>query len=133
MSGFVVDAGAAVEALGGKGAPAERLRRKLIDAECHAPHLIDAEVGQVLSRSVRRGEMKELTAATALRGLIQLIDHRYPHAGGLAEQAWRLRHTISFYDALYVALAARLDVPLLTTDVRLTKAGDLCCRVELIS
>jgi predicted nucleic acid-binding protein len=62
-----------------------------------------------------------------------MIDYRYPHAGRLAALAWELRHTITFYAALYVALAAVLDMPLLTADVRLTKAPGLSCRVMLIS
>ena len=52
-----------------------------------------------------------------------LFDGRYPHTGRLAELAWQYRESLSFYDALYVALAVRLDVPLLSADVRLVNAG----------
>ena len=34
-----------------------------------------------------------------------LIDHRYEHRGMLATAAWALRANLTFYDALYVALA----------------------------
>ena len=62
-----------------------------------------------------------------------MIDYRYPHTGRLAERAWDLRHTITFYDGLYVALAAVLDVPLLTGDVKLSKAPGLSCQLMLIN
>ncbi|MGH3882079.1 MAG: type II toxin-antitoxin system VapC family toxin [Pseudonocardiaceae bacterium] len=51
----------------------------------------------------------------------------------LARRAWDLRHAITFYDGLYVALAAQLDLPLLTADIRLSKVPGLSCRVMLIS
>jgi predicted nucleic acid-binding protein len=78
-------------------------------------------------------EISEQTARTALHALPEMIDHRYSHTGRLAARAWDLRHTITFYDALYVALAAVLDMPLLTADVRLSKAPGLSCRVMLIN
>ncbi len=49
----------------------------------------------------------------------------------LAEAAWELRSAVTFYDALYVVLAATLDVPLLTADARLARAPGLPCQVEL--
>lgn len=61
-----------------------------------------------------------------------LINHRYPHAGPLAELAWTWRGNLSFYDALYVALAVRLGVPLVTGDARLSAAPGLSCAVELV-
>jgi predicted nucleic acid-binding protein len=40
----------------------------------------------------------------------------------LVPGAWARRPTVRLADALYVDLAARLDVPLLTTDARLGRA-----------
>jgi predicted nucleic acid-binding protein len=40
---------------------------------------------------------------------------------------------MTFYDALYAALAARLDIPLLTSDERLSRAPGLPCRVEVFA
>jgi predicted nucleic acid-binding protein len=79
-------------------------------------------VGHVLRRGERRGEISEDTARTGLRALAEIIDYRYPHMGRIADKAWEMRQAITFYDALYVALAAVLDVPLLTSDGRLSKA-----------
>jgi predicted nucleic acid-binding protein len=129
---YVVDATAAVSALARKDAVGIAMHKRIAEATCHAPHLLDAEVGHVLRRGEGVGEISEQTARTALRALPEMIDHRYPHTGRLAERAWDLRHTITFYDGLYVALAAVLDVPLLTGDVRLSKAPGLSCAVMLI-
>jgi predicted nucleic acid-binding protein len=133
MPEYVVDATAAVSALGRKDAVGIAAHKLIAEATCHAPHLLDAEVGHVLRRGERAGEISEQTARTALHALPEMIDHRYPHTGRLAARAWELRHTITFYDALYVALAAVLEMPLLTADVRLSKAPDLSCQVMLIN
>jgi predicted nucleic acid-binding protein len=133
VSEYVVDAAAAVSALGRKDAVGVAAHKRITQAICHAPHLLDAEVGHVLRRGERTGEISEETARTALRALPEMIDHRYPHTGRLAERAWELRHTVTFYDALYVALAQVLNVPLLTSDARLSKAPGLGCQVTLIN
>ena len=58
------------------------------------------------------------------------VDHRHQMTGALARAAWALRQNLSFYDALYVALAAALDAPLITADRRLSGAPALGCVVE---
>lgn len=133
MSEYVVDAAAVVSALGRTNAVGVAAEKRITESTCHAPHLLDAEVGQVLRRGERRGEISEETARTALGVLATMIDHRYPHSGRLADMAWELRHTVSFYDGLYVALATLLGVPLLTADVKLSKAPGLSCAVEVIN
>ncbi len=132
MTDCVVDASALVLALGGKTAAADRLRARFPGLRRHAPHLIDAEVGNVLRRHEHAGLISSAEAHAALRALRALVDHRYPHGGALTEHAWALRNNLSFYDALYVALAAQLDVPLLTGDARLSRAPGLPCQAELV-
>jgi predicted nucleic acid-binding protein len=87
----------------------------------------------VLRRGERCGEISDHTARTGLRALSEMIDYRYPHTGRIADKAWELRQAITFYDALYVALAMVLDVPLLTGDGRLSKAPGLPCEIVMIS
>jgi len=53
--------------------------------------------------------------------------------GLLATAAWALRENVSFYDGLYVALAAALALPLVTADGRLSKAPGLRCEVENVA
>jgi len=94
------------------------------------PHLIDAEVGQALRREVAAGRLGKDTADAALQDLVRLPFRRIAHTD-LLPRAWELRHNISFYDALYVALAEILDVPLATLDRRLAKAATDATEVEV--
>ncbi len=132
MTDCVIDASALVLALAGKDDAAASLRARFPGMRRHAPHLVDAEVGNVLRRHERAGLLSAAEAGTALRAAEALVDHRYPHVGPLGTHAWELRHRLGFHDALYVALAVRLDLPLLTADARLTRAPQLPCRTELV-
>jgi predicted nucleic acid-binding protein len=128
----VVDASVMVLALTGATDEAKVVRKRITGTTCHAPHLLDAEVGHVLRRLARIEAITEEEASTALAALPHVVDHRYPHTGRLSRIAWELRHTVTFYDGLYVALATALKVPLLTSDEKLTKASGLTCEFELI-
>lgn len=128
----VLDASALVFALIGKTDSADALRQRLPMMGRHAPHLIDAEVGNVLRRHEQRGLVSTEEARSALDVGHVLIEHRYPHTGPLAQLAWRWRANVSFYDALYVALAVQLGVPLVTADSRLSRTPDLACQVEVV-
>jgi predicted nucleic acid-binding protein len=132
VNDYVLDASALVLALVGNTDGARKLRRRLPDIRRHAPHLIDAEVGNVLRRHERVGRITALEAETALRVGAVLVDHRYPHTGALGRRAWALRDNLSFYDALYVALADYLKLPLLTGDTRLSRSPNLPCPTELV-
>jgi predicted nucleic acid-binding protein len=127
---LVIDASGMVIALLGTSAGANALRRRLAAEVCHAPHLLDAEVGNVLRRRVLRGDLAAADAAALLHLAEPLVDHRHQMTGALARAAWALRQNISFYDALYVALAAALAVPLVTADRRLSRAPGPGCAVE---
>ncbi|HUA28317.1 MAG TPA: PIN domain-containing protein [Streptosporangiaceae bacterium] len=129
---LVVDASALAAALLGRSADARSLRRRIAAAECHAPYLIDAEVGNVLRRRVLRGGLAAPTATSLLAAATPLIDYRYEMTGGLALAAWAVRDNVSFYDGLYAALASLLGCPLLSADGRLGNAPGLRCRVELV-
>jgi predicted nucleic acid-binding protein len=127
----VVDASVMVELL----VSGERARsvEERIAAEEHAlwaPHLLDAEVGQVLRRYVRAGELEADVAGRRLWRIDELPVERVEHEL-LVHVAWALRDQISFYDALYVALAQMLDEPLLTLDARLARAG-LEAKIEVL-
>ncbi len=130
---LVVDASALVLAGIGTDDVARALRHRLVDEVCHAPHLIDAELGNVLRRRVGRAELAADTAAVVLHDAPHLIDRRYEHQGVLATAAWMLRDNLPFYDALYVALAAALGAPLLTLDRRLASAAGGLCEVEVVA
>jgi predicted nucleic acid-binding protein len=119
----VVDASVLVELLAHREY-AEMVEERL-HAEEHAlwaPHLVDAEIGHALRRAVRLGEIEADVAGVALWEIDELPIRRVEHEL-LVHFAWALRDNVSFYDALYVALAQMLDEPLLTFDARLARAG----------
>ncbi len=126
---LVVDASCVAEVVLA-GPDAEPVRRRLAaDRDQAAPHLVDVEVLGVVRRAYLRGELDGTAADQAIDDLgswpAARVDHR-----PLLERAWELRHSLSAPDALYVALAEALDVPLLTLDKRLARAGEPHCPVE---
>lgn len=129
---IVVDASVVVAALlstSGAGARArERLR---LDQELHVPHLLDVEVTAALRRRVRLGQTDLGLATAAVTDLGELAALRWDHEPLLA-RAWELRDNVTVYDAVYVALAEALNAPLVTTDIRLSRAPGLNCSVEVL-
>jgi predicted nucleic acid-binding protein len=91
-------------------------------SEVSAPALLDIEVASALRGLVRGRVVTARRAEQALDDLADFRVTRYPH-GALLPRVWRLRNAMSAYDAAYVALAKALDVPLVTTDARLARAG----------
>jgi predicted nucleic acid-binding protein len=57
-----------------------------------------------------------------VRDLAELPIRRYPLIH-LLERIWQLRGRLTAYDAAYVALAEALEVPIVTIDRRLARAG----------
>lgn len=112
---------------------ADRLRVRLLreDEELWAPHVVEAEVGHALRRGVRRGDLSPRQGDAALEELVALPLERAAHAP-LLQRAWQLRDNVSFYDALYVALAEGLGMPLLTLDARLVRAPGSGVDIELL-
>jgi predicted nucleic acid-binding protein len=127
---IVVDASALVLAVVDTTARGARARGLLTDGGA-APHLVDAEMGQGLRGLVLRGLLAAEMAERAFDLAQHLVVDRYPHLP-LRPQAWSLRHRVSFYDGLYVALARLLDLPLVTADARLTSAVRDECDIELV-
>jgi predicted nucleic acid-binding protein len=130
---IVADASAVIELLLGRPT-AEGLVGRLTDdptLELAAPHLVDAEVGQVLRRFELRGELDEAAARAALGDLTDLPIVRYPH-GPLLARAYDLRHNLTFYDAVYLALAEMLDAPFVTADAALAGVPGALASVWLL-
>jgi len=120
MIRYVIDASAAVEYL-----LRTPLGLKLADtiegAFLLAPELLDVEVLSVLRRAVLRQQLQQHRAAVALEDLIDWPVERIPHAS-LIQEAWRHCHTVTPYDAIYLAVARLYDATLLTADGPLTRA-----------
>ena len=127
----VIDASAVVELLlGGEVAP--KLGERLRGESVHAPFLVEVETLQALRRSSRARSMSESDAAIARGGLDAMPLVLYPHRP-LMERIWDLRHTLTAYDASYVALAELLPAPLLTCDARLAATTDHGAEIELFA
>jgi predicted nucleic acid-binding protein len=126
----VVDASAIVELLL-RTPTGRRVERRLLapGRALSAPHLIDVEVAQVLRRYVRLGDMDPPRARASLDLLSALPLQRYAH-GFLLNRAWELRDNFTAYDAMYLALAEALNLPLVTCDAKLAH-GRHTARIEL--
>ncbi len=96
-------------------------------ARLYAPHLMPAEVANVLRRAEAAGEITPDTATLVHADLLALPVAYLPFAP-FAERCRELRGAVSAYDAWYVAVAEELGVPLATLDGRLVRAPGPRCR-----
>ena len=96
-----------------------------------APHLIDVEVAQVVRRYNSAGEIDDVRGREALADLLDMPLTRYPH-GFLLHRVWELRHNVTAYDAVYVALAEAMEIPLVTRDAALASAPGHGATIELL-
>ena len=119
---IVADASAVIEVLLNTplGAACRALLLAPAETVC-VPHLLDMEVCQVLRRYVRSRQLRDQRASTALADLADLPLFRYGHEP-LVTRIWELRHSVSAYDAIYLALAEAVGGPLVTCDARLGRA-----------
>ena len=130
---IVPDASAIVAAISGGEHRAEVIRDRLErEDELSAPHLIDLEVMQALRRAVRHGELSPDRAFDCVQDLAELALTRFPHEP-FTERIWELRDRLSTYDAVYLALAEAIGVPLVTCDAGLAAVAERTADVELFA
>jgi predicted nucleic acid-binding protein len=88
-----------------------------------APVSIEAEIGNVLSKAVRRKRITPREAERSLRGFTALSIQMVP-ISELLDQALQIAmdYDRSFYDSLYVALALATKTELITADERMVNA-----------
>ena len=80
----------------------------------HAPALIEIETVHALRGLARGGHVSEERAAAAVADLGRTRRVLYP-TGPFVNRVWDLRHELTAYDALYVALAERIGASVLVT------------------
>jgi predicted nucleic acid-binding protein len=97
----------------------------------HAPELIDVEVTQVLRRYSAAGQLDTERGRDVLNDLMDFPMKRHSH-GVLLQRVWALRHNLSAYDAVYLALAESLGAALLTDDHRFVTAARRHSSVEIL-
>ena len=117
---YVIDASAAVEYLLATDTGLQ-VAELTAAARLIAPELLDAEVLSALRQAVLRGQVAETEAQAALAKLSEWPVERISHRTFISA-AWELRHNISAYDALYVAIARAYGATILTVDARLARA-----------
>ncbi|WP_308283166.1 type II toxin-antitoxin system VapC family toxin [Pseudonocardia nigra] len=118
---MVVDASVVVDLLAGT-TYATAARARLTGTVMHAPAHMDAEVLSALGRLQRAGELATVDVEAGLATLAAVPVTRHPVVD-LVAGAWSRRHDLRLTDALYVELATRLRVPVLTTDQRMARAS----------
>ena len=97
-----------------------------------APAHLDAEIVSALRGMARGNPALTRVVPDALRHLQGLAIRRMPLAP-LLERMWELRDNVTAYDAAYVALAERLEGPLITCDAKLSAASGTRCSFDLIA
>ncbi|HEY0141015.1 MAG TPA: type II toxin-antitoxin system VapC family toxin [Thermoanaerobaculia bacterium] len=128
---FVIDSSAIVDFLI-ETAGIPRLDDVIRTGGLHAVSFVDLEVMQALRRSVIGRRLSEEGAVDALAVFGAIRITRHPHAD-LLHRIWQLRHNVTAYDAAYIALAEKLNLPLVTRDARLARSSGHAARIEHIA
>jgi predicted nucleic acid-binding protein len=128
---YVVDCSIIIRLLA--SLPSDDLLRQHLARTVHAPALIDAEISSVIrglaitnKPAVRTSEARALEMLHDCAGL-RIVRHTMQP---LQARAFEMRNNFTAYDAMYVALAERLNLPLLTDDAKVAGApghhADIC-------
>ena len=102
------------------------IAQRLQDDQAVAPPLLRLEYANVLRTACKRGRLTAQQAQDAIAQLAELpveIDAELPDAAQLLALA--LRYDLSSYDATYLDLALRRQLPVATQDVALAQAARL--------
>jgi len=98
-------------------------------AEAYVPAIWPLEVGNVLLVAERKGRLSQASVVRflALLGGLPIVVEQETLERMLKEIVWLAReHDLSTYDASYLDLAMRLDLPLATQDRSLVQAARKC-------
>lgn len=87
------------------------------------------EVASVLRRAELARDLSPDIASLAYADLLDLPADLFPYEP-FADRVWELRHTVTAYDAWYIALAESLDTTLFTLDRRLEAAPGPTCHFD---
>lgn len=125
MNSLVIDSSVVVEILL-RTTLGERLASVVTSTRLIAPELIDAEVLSALRSNVLRRTLTESGAIAALENLLNWPIKRVSNFD-LTLDAWRYYQNVGPYDAFYLAVAHKTELPLITVDARLSRApvGDI--------
>ena len=134
---YVIDASVAVKFLAREIGTEQALRYLDLPDALFAPDMVMIEVANALWKKVKDSELLEVHVERALDDLPEFFDPLVPTTALLAEAfslSFRLRHPV--YDCVYLVLAMREGVRLVTADRRFlaaTKRMNLDGHVELLA
>ena len=129
---IVLDASAVIEwLLARPGASAVASRFSDPEVQVHAPSLLGVEVTAALRGLVLARDATAERASIALADFTA-ADFSLHDPTPLLPRAWELRHNLTPYDAVYVALAEVLGASLVTTDARIARAPALQATIDVI-
>jgi predicted nucleic acid-binding protein len=124
---LVVDSSVLVAALVDTGAGGDWAEQRLVSGPLIAPEMVRVEVASVLRRLELAKVISRPEGDAAFEDLMLLELELLPFEP-FAARVWELRHSITSYDAWYVAVAEAYDLPLATLDGKLCKAAGPRCR-----
>ena len=125
---LVVDASALVAALIESSPEGRWLEGALVSDDLAAPEFALAESTNIFRQLELSGGISRARAERGRRNLLRLRLQLYGFAP-FADRVWELRYNLTAYDAWYVALAESLDCPLVTLDLRLSRASGPTCEM----
>lgn len=120
MTDLVIDASAIVDLLV-EGPRTAGVEWRVGGAKLASPDLVGLEVLSALARLERAGQLTRGSADAARDAWGRTSVRRLP-LGFIEDRVWTLRERVRLSDAYYVACAELLRAPLLTCDVRLSRA-----------
>lgn len=123
----VLDAAAFIELLQNPRTVGKRLE----GLRFTAPALIFPEAASAFRKAELRGTLDARESRSLFEAMLQVPLEILAWRPG-AERVWELRHTVTPYDASYVALAELLGIPLVTADQRLANAPGIRCEVIVV-
>ena len=122
----VIDASVAVAALIDVGPHGIWAEQVIETGPLHAPELIRVEVTNILRRLERAKQISTPEANAAHEDFMELEIELFSF-DPFSDRVWELRHTVTSYDAWYVALAEALALPFATLDEHLCRAKGPQC------
>ena len=138
----VADASVLVPALIDFGPLGDQVRARLVELASGRPlHIVHTltqiEIVSTLQQLAARGSITSTQAEHAIRSFIQLPTLRHDITQSMATRSWELRHSVTAYDAAYVALVEWLAADeleaacLATADTQLANAPGLSIPFEV--